>query len=61
VLGHPAYYPRFGFFAAGPFGFRYAGRDVGPAFMLCELAPGAARRFGGEVRFLPAFDALEEP
>lgn len=42
VLGHPTYYPRFGFSAA-------AARTLqapfsGPAFMALELCPGALRR-----------------
>jgi putative acetyltransferase len=52
VLGHPGYYPRFGFSAAqaesleAPFS--------GPAFMALELAPGALRD-GGRVRYAAAF------
>ena len=40
VLGHPDYYPRFGFSAAAakPLASPYAGS---PAFMAMELAPGA--------------------
>jgi putative acetyltransferase len=40
VLGHPAYYPRFGFSAeaAKPLVSPYAGS---PAFMALELIPGA--------------------
>jgi putative acetyltransferase len=40
VLGHPTYYPRFGFSAAAarPLASPYAGRD---AFMAMELEPGA--------------------
>lgn len=58
VLGHPAYYPRFGFEPAGPHGFRYGGGDPGPAFMVRELAPGAAEHAAGDVRYAAAFDAL---
>jgi putative acetyltransferase len=40
VLGHPTYYPRFGFShaLAAPLGSPYADRD---AFMALELTPGA--------------------
>jgi putative acetyltransferase len=40
VLGHPTYYPRFGFShaLAEPLGSPYADRD---AFMALELTPGA--------------------
>jgi putative acetyltransferase len=52
VLGHPAYYPRFGFRAdaaetlLAPFS--------GPAFMALELVPGALAA-GGRVRYAKAF------
>jgi putative acetyltransferase len=52
VLGHPDYYPRFGFSARAaesleaPFS--------GPAFMALELRPGALRA-GGRVRYARAF------
>ena len=53
VLGHPAYYPRFGFSAEtarhleAPFS--------GPAFMALELTPGALDGVSGRVRYPPAF------
>jgi putative acetyltransferase len=53
VLGHPAYYPRFGFSAAqaralqSPF--------EGDAFMTLELSPGALDGITGRVRYAPAF------
>ncbi|HEX5271417.1 MAG TPA: GNAT family N-acetyltransferase [Gemmataceae bacterium] len=53
VLGHPDYYPRFGFSA------RLAGRlkapFSGPAFMALELVPGALDGVTGEVRYPPPF------
>jgi putative acetyltransferase len=58
VLGHPDYYPRFGFSA------RLAGRlrapFSGPAFMALELVPGALAGVTGEVRYPPPF-GLESP
>jgi putative acetyltransferase len=52
VLGHPEYYPRFGFSAE-------AARHLhapfsGPAFMALEITPGVLRG-GGEVRYARAF------
>jgi putative acetyltransferase len=53
VLGHKAYYPRFGFSAAlarplrAPFS--------GEAFMALELAPGALQGEQGRVTYPPAF------
>ena len=53
VVGHPAYYPRFGFSAAlarpldSPF--------PGDAFMALELVPGALANVRGRVRYNKAF------
>jgi putative acetyltransferase len=58
VLGHPSYYPRFGFEPAAPHGFHYRSADFDRAFFLRELAPGAARGGGGGVRFAAPFDAV---
>jgi putative acetyltransferase len=53
VLGHPDYYPRFGFSAklAEPLRAAFSG----PAFMAVELVPGALSDVAGEVRYLPPF------
>ena len=53
VLGHPAYYPRFGFSAATA--ARLRAPFSGPAFMALELVPGALEGFEGTVRYAPAF------
>jgi putative acetyltransferase len=53
VLGHPAYYPRFGF-SAGLAG-RLKSPFSGPAFMALELVPGALAGVTGEVRYPPPF------
>jgi len=52
VLGHPSYYPRFGFMAeaAAPLSAPFSG----PSFMALELQPGILRD-GGIVRYAPAF------
>jgi putative acetyltransferase len=52
VLGHPEYYPRFGFSAEAARGLRAP--FSGPAFMALELAPGALPA-DGEVRYARAF------
>ncbi len=55
VLGHPTYYPRFGFSVARVHGIHWE-RDVpGDAFMAMELQPGALEKFSGIVRYLPEF------
>lgn len=57
VLGHPDFYPRFGFSAKlaesleSPFG-------GGPAFMAIELAPGAMNGVGGKVVYAQPFNNL---
>ncbi len=53
VLGHPDYYPRFGFSAKTAEAIRAP--FSGPAFMALELTPGALAP-GGTVRYPPAFD-----
>ena len=52
VLGHPAYYPRFGFSAA--LARRLDAPFSGAAFMALELVPGALAG-GGTVRYAAAF------
>jgi putative acetyltransferase len=56
VLGHPDYYPRFGFSAklAEPLASPYAG----PSFMALELVPGALRGVAGEVCYPPPFASV---
>ena len=52
VLGHPSYYPRFGFRPAGVRGFRapYPIPDENAdAWMVKELKPGVMERFAGTV------------
>jgi putative acetyltransferase len=55
VLGHPEYYPRFGFVAASRKGLscQYAVPDE--VFMALELTPGALRERSGLVRYHPVF------
>lgn len=55
VLGHPAYYQRFGFVPASRFGLRSAFDAPEDAFMAQELVPGALHGVRGVVRYLDAF------
>ena len=58
VLGHPDYYPRFGFKHACSFGLECE-FDVPPeVFMAMELDPGALRPYRGVVRYHPAFRSV---
>ncbi len=54
LLGHPEYYPRFGFQRASTFGLtsEYAADE---AFMVLELRPLAIPAGGGPVRYRPEF------
>ncbi len=55
VVGHPTYYPRFGFAPASEFEMRCE-YDVPPeVFMALEIEPGALRARSGTIRFHPAF------
>jgi putative acetyltransferase len=58
VLGHPGYYPRFGFSPASRYGIRCPYEAPDEAFMLLELRPGALRGVHGAARYHPDFDAL---
>ena len=58
VLGHPDYYPRFGFAPAWDHGLYYGRPGPDPAFMVCELEHGALRGHSGEVVYHTAFDSL---
>jgi putative acetyltransferase len=51
VLGHPEFYPRFGFSAT--LAERLRSPFTGPAFMALELVPGALEGVEGEVRYPP--------
>ncbi|MFN3650539.1 MAG: GNAT family N-acetyltransferase [Armatimonadota bacterium] len=53
VLGHPEYYPRFGFSArlAEPLRCAYSG----PALMALELEPGTLAGIAGELEYPPPF------
>lgn len=49
VVGHPDYYPRFGFVRARPLGLTSEPLFPDEAFMVAELAPGALRGRRGVV------------
>lgn len=56
VLGHPGYYPRFGFRPAGATGLRCRWSHDDESFMYLELHPGQATRAGDLVVYGPEFD-----
>ena len=57
LLGHPSYYPRFGFRPAREFGIHY--QDDRDAFMALELTPGALDNVTGTAHFSPEFAEFE--
>ncbi len=58
VVGHPRYYPRFGFVAAGSRGLRCPWPVPDDVFMALELRPGALEGISGVVRYLPEFEGV---
>ncbi len=58
VLGHPAYYPRFGFVPASRHGIT-SDYDGVPdeAFLVLELSPGGLEGVSGVARYRPEFGA----
>lgn len=57
VVGHPEYYPRFGFVPAVTRGLRYEQPVPPEAFMLIELEGGVLAGRAGVVRYRPEFTA----
>ena len=60
VVGHPRYYPRFGFMPAQPKGLRLTYHVPEDVFMVQELIPGALNGVTGTVNYHPEFNSLSE-
>ena len=58
VIGHPAYYPRFGFVQAMPKGLAAPFKVPSEAFLVLELVPGALDGVHGMVEFPHEFDGV---
>jgi putative acetyltransferase len=58
VLGHPSYYPRFGFLPAHRFGLRCEFPSPPETFMAMELAPGGLEGAPALVRYHAAFSSV---
>lgn len=59
VLGHPSYYPHFGFQPASRFAVFSAYEDVpDDAFMILELEDGALQTLSGVAHYHPCFDGV---
>ena len=57
LIGHPEYYPRFGFVPAKPKGLTSEFEVPDEAWMVAELVDNALDGVSGEVRFQPEFAA----
>jgi putative acetyltransferase len=58
VVGHPEYYPRFGFKPAREYSLEAPFEVPDDAFMALELVPGALKNVRGMVKYNPAFDSV---
>jgi putative acetyltransferase len=60
VIGHPSYYPRFGFSQADAFGLKSEYNVPDDVFMACELDPGALAGVIGTVSYHPVFRETQQ-
>ena len=58
VLGHPNFYPRFGFLAELALPLKCPYGDCGEAWMALELIPESLKGVRGEVVYPPAFEGV---
>ncbi|MDB4778242.1 N-acetyltransferase [bacterium] len=58
VLGHPEYYPRFGFTPSSRFGIDSEYDAPENAFMVLEIQPGALNEVNGTVKYHNVFNSL---
>lgn len=58
VLGHPDYYPRFGFVPASQFGIRSTYDVPDDVFMALELREGSLNGRSGVAHYQPEFDGV---
>jgi putative acetyltransferase len=58
VLGHPEYYPRFGFVSASHYGVKCEYHVPDEVFMLIELREGTMKGRAGVVKYQPEFNQV---
>lgn len=58
VLGHPTYYPKFGFQKASDFGLANE-YQADEAFMVIELIPDVLKNYEGLVKYAPEFNEMD--
>jgi putative acetyltransferase len=56
VLGHPNYYPRFGFVPSVNYGIKSEYEVADDVFMIIELVPGSLKNHTGIIRYHDAFN-----
>ena len=56
LIGHPSYYPRFGFVSAATRGFQYEREVPDEVFMVAEVRQGALASMRGVMKFQPEFE-----
>lgn len=59
VLGHPWFYPKFGFLPAANFGIQSPYPVPDEVFMISELVEGAAQFVSGILQYPPEFDLVD--
>jgi putative acetyltransferase len=55
LIGHPWYYPRFGYVPARQYGLETIWDVSDPVFMVCELEAGSLERAAGRIRYPQPF------
>ena len=58
LIGHPWYYPRFGYVPARQYGLVPLWDVSDEVFMVCELEPGALEHAAGTIRYPRPFREL---
>lgn len=58
LVGHPEYYPRFGFKPAEQNGIQHPFKVPEDVFMVCELVPDTLNKVNGVLKYSAAFDDI---
>ena len=58
VLGHPEYYPRFGFVPSAKYGIKSEYEVPDGVFMILEQKKNALKGKSGVIKYAPAFDSV---
>ena len=58
VLGHPGYYPKFGFVPSVKYGIKSEYDVPDEVFMILELTPGSLKQHKGVIKYHEAFNSV---